>query len=31
MTGASITTGAFLTPDTGQSEAGTQIGIRHLV
>ena len=30
MTGASITTGAFLTPGTGQSETGAQIGIRHL-
>ncbi|SIO04272.1 porin [Paraburkholderia phenazinium] len=30
MTGASITTGAFLTPGAGQSETGAQIGIRHL-
>ena len=30
MTGASITTGSFLTPDAGQSETGVQIGIRHL-
>jgi predicted porin len=30
MTGASITTGSFLTPGAGQSETGAQIGIRHL-
>lgn len=30
MTGASITTGSFLTPDGGQSETGVQVGIRHL-
>ncbi|WP_206956204.1 porin [Trinickia acidisoli] len=30
MTGASVTTGSFLTPDAGQSETGVQVGIRHL-
>lgn len=30
MTGASITTGSFLTPGAGQSETGVQVGIRHL-
>lgn len=30
MTGASITTGAFLTPGAGQHEFGAQVGIRHL-
>lgn len=30
MTGASITTGSFLTPDPGQSQTGVQVGIRHL-
>jgi predicted porin len=30
MTGASITTGTFLTPDGGQSETAVQVGIRHL-
>jgi predicted porin len=30
MTGASITTGSFLTPGAGQSETGVQVGLRHL-
>lgn len=29
MTGASVTTGSFLTPGAGQDETGVQIGIRH--
>lgn len=30
MTGASITTGSFLTPGPGQRQFGAQVGIRHL-
>ncbi|WP_321871592.1 porin [Paraburkholderia tropica] len=30
MTGASITTGTFLTPSAGQREFGAQVGFRHL-